>query len=236
MNTDKGSIAALAHIQHGFLCDVLHEPDATRAQNTPIGDVEDVAAEVFHRVETLGVWGVPRVRLPLLEDVVLQLTLPRLVADRTVERVIDQQELQDGLPCIERFVAKHLHHLTLGHFGRAGDLQLRSAFDFHQTHAAHARDGQAGMVAIMRDQHPGLLGRLNHQRPLGNGDLDPLDRGCDQRLIRHRLPHHRHRRLPGTDDIRLEFRAELLDPADDRRGAGVAQDTDRLSGHLVGEV
>src|SRR3990170_4950362 len=44
------------------------------------------------------------------------------------------------------------------------------------------------------------------------------------------------RRLPRALDIRFELLPELLDSAHDRSGAGIAQDADRLAGHVVGEV
>src|SRR3954467_6678329 len=46
----------------------------------------------------------------------------------------------------------------------------------------------------------------------------------------------RHGWFTRTLDIRLELVAELLDPAHDRRGAGIAQNADGLAGHVVGQI
>ena len=61
------------------------------------GHVEHVRPEVLDRVVALGVLGVAGAGAAFLEHVVLQLALAGLVADRAVERVVDQQELQHAL-------------------------------------------------------------------------------------------------------------------------------------------
>src|SRR5690348_4498028 len=49
------------------------------------------------------------------------------------------------------------------------------------------------------------------------------------------VSHSRCHRGTRTGEIRLEFAAELLQTADDRRGARVAEDADGPAGHVVSQ-
>ena len=72
---------------------------------------------------------------------ILQLALAALVADRAVERMIDEQEFHgrflraNGL----RALRENLHALADGR--GAGRQRLRRLLHFHETHAAVGRDG-----------------------------------------------------------------------------------------------
>ena len=94
MDANESTVTSLADVEHRFFSDMLHEPDATRAQNAAIGDVKYVRPEILHRTEPLGVLGIPGVGSAFLEHVVLQLAFPGLVANGTIERMMDEQELQ----------------------------------------------------------------------------------------------------------------------------------------------
>src|SRR5262249_40051865 len=105
------------------------------------------------------------------ESLILQRALAALIADRTVQRVVDKQELQ---------------HALLGLFGHgtagvdlhpvrdrvvAGWQERRSsgAFYLDQAHSAHADRLHPRVVAEPRDVHPSLLGGLNN--PLAGSGL-----------------------------------------------------------------
>ena len=94
---DVGAVAALGHVQDRRLGHVLHEADAAGAEDAAVGHVEDVGTEVLDRVVALGVLGVAGAGPAFLEHVVLQLALAGLVADRAVERVVDEQQLEHAL-------------------------------------------------------------------------------------------------------------------------------------------
>jgi hypothetical protein len=93
-----------------------------------------------------------RERLAVLERVVLEAALARLVADRAVERVVDEQELHHralrfgGLGDSVRTTMPSLHHLR-----RAGGLQLGHALDLDQAHPALADHREARVVAVVGD-------------------------------------------------------------------------------------
>src|SRR5205807_1288172 len=81
---------------------------------------------------------------------ILQLTLAPLVADRTVERVVDEQELHSRALRADRArrLREDLH--ALGDRSRAGRQGLGSLLHFHQAHAAVGRYRQLVVVAEAR--------------------------------------------------------------------------------------
>src|SRR5213078_2460453 len=58
------------------------------------------------------------------------------------------------------------------------------AFYVHEAHAAHAGHRQSRVVAVVRHEHPRLLGGLDHERPLGNAHGHAVDREVDE-LVGH---------------------------------------------------
>jgi hypothetical protein len=111
------------------------------------------------------------------EGDVLQRALAALVADRAVERVVDEQELDDRL--LGRLDALRLgvdDHPVLDR-RRARGLELRDALDLHEAHAARAdRRAELGLVAEDRDLDVAVLGAVDEHDVLRGGDLDPVDR------------------------------------------------------------
>src|SRR5690606_27446990 len=91
-----------------------------------------------------------------------------LVADRAVQRVVEQQKLDDAF-------LQTLHRLRLGVYHRAvgyrkgtGRYGFALPFNFDQAHAAYARRVQLGMVAKDRKLDAGVLRRLDEEHPLRN--------------------------------------------------------------------
>ena len=94
------AIATLGDVEYGILRYVAHEAHTARAQDAAIGDVENVTAKVFGWSEALG-FAQSRFGASFRESVVLQFTLSRLIADRAIQRMIDQQKLQYPLACLK---------------------------------------------------------------------------------------------------------------------------------------
>ena len=190
VDADVGPVAALRHVEHRLLRYVLHEAHAPRAQDAAVGDVEHVGPEVLHRVEALReLRAVPRAATPLLEGEVLQLALARLVADRAIERVVDEEQLQHSHARALCLRVLGVHHHALGDRRGAGDLELRRLLDLDEAHAAHARHRQSRMVAVVRDEDARLLRRLDHERPLRHLDGNAVDRQVDEVATHSPIPH-----------------------------------------------
>ncbi len=123
---------------------------------------------------------------------ILQITLATLIADRTVERMVDQQKLhhplagafdhgrvgpdQRGLALGTGAQIAHLH-------GAGGDGLGRPAHHLDQTHAAIAGDRQAFMIAEPGDFHPGRLAGLDQGHGPVHLDLGAVD--VDLLQVRH---------------------------------------------------
>src|ERR1039457_6191840 len=115
------------------------------------------------------------------EGDVLEAPLPALVADGTVERMVDQQELDDRLLRGLYAVGLGVHdHAVLDGGGAAG-LELADPLDFDQAHAAGANGvAELGLVAEHRDLDVASFGRVDEHRVLRRLDLEAVDREGDR--------------------------------------------------------
>ena len=123
-----------------------------------------------------------------IEDHFLQLAFAAAVADRTIERVIDEQ----------KFAHRTLRFFDLGTRGRddhsvsAGDrarrLQLRHLVDAHQTHAARRLHLEVLVITKRRNAVSVFAAHVDQRRALFGLDLDAvyrdLDRFCSPSAIR----------------------------------------------------
>ncbi len=123
---------------------------------------------------------------------ILKIALAALVADRTVERVVDQQKLHHALAGLLYHGRVGLHHrrfavrprAQVAHLHGAACRGLRRATDhLDKAHPAVARDRQPFVVAEPRDFDPGHLCRLDDRHRRIDLDHDPVNRNCLQ--IRH---------------------------------------------------
>jgi len=111
----------------------------------------------------------------------LQIALAALVANRAIQRVVDQQKLHHALTGLLDHGRVRLDHRRLpfragaqvAHLHRAGCGRLwRAAHNLDQTHAAIARDGQALVITKARHLDARLFASLDQGH--GRVDLDLL--------------------------------------------------------------
>ena len=174
---DLHVLAATGRAHFRRAADLGGEADATRALDAAVHRGLDQRAQIFvlDRALVLGeAAGVDAIAHRL----VLQVALAALVADRAVQRMVDQQELHHAF-------ARLLHHrrtrgdfrrLALGagtavaHAPGAACDRLRAALHLDEAHPAIAGDRQPLMIAEARNLGARRLARLQ-QRVLG-GDID----------------------------------------------------------------
>ena len=111
----------------------------------------------------------------VLHVIILEKALARLIADRTIHRMIDQQEFQHRLAHRQHFGTLGQNRHALGHLRVAGDLQLGHFLDLDHAHAAIARDGKLRMIAIARNRDADIVGRLNDRLAFGGDDFLAVD-------------------------------------------------------------
>ena len=183
--------AALDQLDERVAGDLRREARAARAQHAALAVEQHLGRDVDRLGEgPLEPAGLVEARLAATvgHRLVLQRALAALVADRAVERVVDQQELHDPLL---RLVGDRAGHLgvddhALGDRQRARGLRLGEAAavagvgDVDQALAAGADRREQRVVAEPRDLDADLLGGPDHQGVLGDVDLDAVDRHRDR--------------------------------------------------------
>ena len=95
------------------------------------------------------------------EHHVLQFALAALIANRAIERMVGQQELERHLARLTHLLGIGADHHALGHRRGAGGRHLGSFFHFHQAHAASRLQRIAVVIAESRNLNAGLLGRID---------------------------------------------------------------------------
>src|SRR5262249_850494 len=105
----------------------------------------------------------------VLHVIILQPTLPRLVTDRTIQRVVYQKKLHHCFADRQHFRALSQDRHPFCRLGVTGDLELRHFLDLDETHAAVTRDGKLPMIAIVRDVDAYVRRRLDDGLAFGGG-------------------------------------------------------------------
>ncbi|MNM74069.1 hypothetical protein D3C81_858190 [compost metagenome] len=175
---EGGDLRVLAAVEHAQ----LHHTGHFLAEAHAAGAVDaaghllhgDQRAHVLVEHHTL-LFLVARLRGTVAHGQVLQLALAALIADRAIQRVVDQQEFHHGLLRLDRLlrIGEDLH--AGGHRRGAGRQRLRGLLDLDQAHAAVGRDGQFAVVAEVRDVGAQLAGGFHHQAALSNLNLLAVD-------------------------------------------------------------
>ena len=174
----RGDLAVLAAVEHADLRSPGHfvgKADAARALDAAGHRGLDDRAHVLV-VDRPLVLLEPRARAAIGDRLVLQVALAALVADRAVQRVVDEQELHHPFAGLLDHRAICADRLAIGGGQSATRLRLgRPGSNLDQAHAAIAGDRQPLVVAEARDLLAGKLARLQHGRALRDLELDAVD-------------------------------------------------------------
>src|SRR4029453_2231924 len=193
---DERAASAIEERQLGGARDLLAEADAARALDAPRHVGDDVRAD--HRAvegrELALLFVVLRKLLAVAEGVVLEGALAGLVADRAVQRVVDQQELHRRRAGASDFLGRRLDRETVLQGHRASGLDLGHALDFDQAHAALADDREARVEAEVGDVDARALGGIDQVDVLGHLDRPPVEDHRECVLLRRRRSRWRRRR------------------------------------------
>src|SRR3712207_1156053 len=148
---DEGVRAALLEDQLVVLGDLLREAHAAVAEDAALAVDRDDGRELERLLEVaLGLDEARGAGAPAVGDV-LERALAALVADGAVERVVDQQELDDRALRVVHALGLRVDDHAVAHRGRATRLELRDALDLDQAHAAGA-DGLAELGLVTEDR------------------------------------------------------------------------------------
>ncbi len=189
--------------------DLFREPNAARAEDAALVVERDARAEldVFRLLHF--VLEETRILPAVLDAEFLEAAFARLIADRAIERMIDEEKFHHPAPAFldQRRIGAHPE--AFGDIGRATDLRTRHPVDlrfaivaedgfaigahfrhahFDQAHSAVAGGGELLVIAIARDKAAGLLAGLDQARAFGELVPDAVDLDVDHlrlRIVRH---------------------------------------------------
>ena len=103
---------------------------------------------------------------------ILQIALAALIANRAIERVVDEQKFHHAFAGLFDHGRVGADFLPLACWQSAGCLRLgRARRNLDQTHAAIARNAEALVIAETRDFLARKLARLQHSRARWDFDL-----------------------------------------------------------------
>ncbi len=176
--------AALGEHELVVLGDLLREAHAAVAEDAALAVDRDHRRELERLDEValgLDETGAPE---PPAEGDVLQRALAALVAHGAIERMVDEQELDDRVLRMAHAVGLRVHDHPVLDGRRTRGLELRHALDLDQAHAAGAhRLAQLGLVAEVGDLDVPEPGRVDQHRPFDRAHLAAVDRELDDLLL-----------------------------------------------------
>src|SRR5262245_27919962 len=162
IEADLGPIASIEDAEFPGLRDLVRETHAARAQNAALLIEHHVRADRHGLLLLDLLLPEPRIVEPEVHVEVLEITLSRLIADGTIERMVGEQEFKHSPGTVFGFSAFRVHHHSVSDGRVAGDLQLRVLLDFDDADTAVSGNGESGVIAVARDEDPDLLGGLDH--------------------------------------------------------------------------
>ena len=158
---DFGVLAAIRLPQFHVAGDFLHEAHAAGAVDAAGHVGGDQRAEVFVEHDAL-FFTIARLVAAVADRQILQLAFAALVANRAIQRVIDEQKLHHGLLRPHGVFRMRPHFHAVGHGRGTGGQRLGRLFYLHQTHAAVGGNRQLAVIAKVRNVDASEVGCFHH--------------------------------------------------------------------------
>ena len=181
---DERVRSALEQDQLVVLGDLLRVAHAAVAEDAALAVDRDEGRELERLAEVA--LGLDEARVPAApaEGDVLERALAALVADRAVQRMVDEQELDDRLLGGARALGLGVDDHPVLDRRRARGLELGDPLDLDEAHAAGAdRLTELGLVAEDRDLDVAQLGGVGQHHVLGRLDLATVDLEGDRVVL-----------------------------------------------------
>jgi hypothetical protein len=196
-------VAARCEVNERVARHFVGEPRAAIAQDAPLTIEQDDVADRNRLLVVALLLDEAALTRTVAERLVLERALTTLVAHRTIEGMVRQQQFENALVRTLHLRCVGAHHLTVGHRCHARHHHHRSTrtFDFDETLPAHADRAHARVVAEARDVVTAAIGGGDYEFALASGNRTTVDRnrdgvGIDRRLVLVA----RHVRLGGGHD------------------------------------
>ena len=175
---DLGLVPAVLEVDEGVAGDLVREPRAAVAEDAPLPVERHQVADHDRLLEVALLLDEAALAGSVGERLVLQGALAALVAHGAVQRVVDQEELEDAVLGLLRDLALRVDHHVRGHGDHAGRLERRAAtgVDLDDAHAAHPDRLHPRVVAEARDVGAVALRGLDDELARLGLDLLAVDR------------------------------------------------------------
>src|SRR5947208_11288126 len=102
----------------------------------------------------------------MTESIILKFTLPCFIADRAIERMINEKKLHDVFSSLQRFFILRMYDHAVSYCCSTSNRKFRNFFYVDQAHAAIPCNVQCWMPAKMRNLNVVLQSNLNDSLPL----------------------------------------------------------------------
>ncbi len=178
---DLGLIAAVDEMDQRVAGDLFREPGAAVAQDAALAVEEDVVVDRDGLFEVALLFDEAGLAGPIGHRLILERALAALVADRAIEGMVDEQELEDAVLGLLGDVGLGVDHHVVADGQHATGLQRRTAtgVDLDDAHPAHTDRLHPRVVAESGDVDPGVLACVDQQRTRLGGDGLAVDRHGD---------------------------------------------------------
>ncbi len=209
MDGERGMGAALGEAEDGIGRDLIHESDTAAAHDAALVVEADAWADIdvlrlfhFHVHE-------PGHAAAVLDGLLLQAALAGLIANRTVQRVIDEKELHDAFAALFHEIAGGADAHIFADGIRAGDDGAGNPADdfiaipvplrllagggtgghahLDEAHAAVARRAELRMVTIVGDRDLRLAAGLDHAGAFGKLVPNAINLDVDHAFFRRKV-------------------------------------------------
>ncbi len=162
---DLAAVAAIDDVDLRVRIDLAHEADAPRAENAAVPVQHQRRTEIHVGLHALAVENAAREFHPALVGAeavreILERTFAALVAHGTVERVVDEEELEHARARLDDVGRLRVNHHAFRDGRRTRGLQLRHLVDLDDADAAGTVYPQPRVIAVIGDFDAGLDGRL----------------------------------------------------------------------------
>jgi hypothetical protein len=130
------------------LGNLSYKADTARAQDAPLSVKDHMGADDFGLVALDLVLIHAAIVKAELHVIFLQIAFSGLIADRTIQRVINQQKLQNTADGLFNFVAISGDHHAFTDPSVTSRLEFGHFLDLHQAHPAGPGNGQPGVITV----------------------------------------------------------------------------------------
>src|SRR5579864_2626279 len=179
VGADDGVDATLDKGQLALAGNLLAETRAAPAEDAALPIEHDLVRQRHRLVEMRLLEGEAAGAGTVLVGLILKRALTALVADRAIEWMVDQQELQHAPLVLLRLLGPGPDDHAVRDVDRAGRLELRHLLHFHQAHPADGHRRHLRMRAEDRNVDARRLGGVQDQGALGDDHLLAIDRDGD---------------------------------------------------------